>query len=665
MKRISTIEFLNYKAFYGTGENNKLKISKSSNVLIYGENGSGKSSIYEGVKQFLASSIDTQEVIPARNLRVKEFYEVEEIKFEDGKEIKVTEQYQNEIGVKICFNSLDAEEEVISTDEIVFTNKENTTTNHNFLRQALSLNSFLSYRELLKTYLVEDPKNKEKFQVQLGKLLIETILAERINSVTQTKNIDEWEHLFTPRIRYKEHFAEQLKLGVLKDIENINLYLKEFLHYFDQSINVKLILLNLNIEYLANESNNRMGLYPNISADIEIEIQELKIEDFTENENHLTVLNEARLSSLAISIYLSSIISTPQENFDFKILFLDDIFIGLDMSNRLPLLEIITKYEKPIVITDLDTNGDYILKYELKADGKIKREDKPFFSDYQIFITTYDRNWYEVAKDFLKNAAPKKWTYFEMYKNDSGQSFDVPAIYSEKENLKKAEDYINQHDYRAAAVYLRTDLENKLQKILPQSLQVEIKNENATTNSRSESKKLNDSLIAFEQLLQKNNIPFQKFENLKLYKSNILNALSHNDITSTIYKRELILAMNSIGELENLKLKKVNPRLQDLELRLTDNSDVNLVISLRKRDIISVLEYENICYLINDCNFQMQGIKYGAEEFVPTIQDFNSFSELIVELEKSYDLRAIDLKDYIFTRENHGKPSESILQCLQ
>jgi hypothetical protein len=67
-------------------------------------------------------------------------------------------------------------------------------------------------------------------------------------------------------------------------------------------------------------------------------------------------LNEARLSAIAISIYLGTI-KRHVQGIPCKVLFLDDIFIGLDIANRLPLLTI------------------------LESE----------FSEYQIFITTYDK----------------------------------------------------------------------------------------------------------------------------------------------------------------------------------------------------------------------------------------------------------------------------------
>ncbi|MCP4150005.1 MAG: hypothetical protein GY757_19825 [bacterium] len=97
-------------------------------------------------------------------------------------------------------------------------------------------------------------------------------------------------------------------------------------------------------------------------------------------------LNEARLSAIAIAIYLG-MIKRHLQLIPYKLLFLDDIFIGLDISNRLPLLKV------------------------LKDD----------FPEYQVFITTYDKPWYEFARSYLEGAAGWKTMEFRN-SQDQGQS---------------------------------------------------------------------------------------------------------------------------------------------------------------------------------------------------------------------------------------------------
>ena len=52
--RIQTIEITSYKAFHGT---HKIAVG-GKNLFIYGENGSGKSSLYYALKDFFQSSIE-------------------------------------------------------------------------------------------------------------------------------------------------------------------------------------------------------------------------------------------------------------------------------------------------------------------------------------------------------------------------------------------------------------------------------------------------------------------------------------------------------------------------------------------------------------------------------------------------------------------------------
>ena len=52
--RITKIEIKDFRAFYGTLEIDLHKAGK--NLLVYGENGSGKSSLYLGLKLLLESS---------------------------------------------------------------------------------------------------------------------------------------------------------------------------------------------------------------------------------------------------------------------------------------------------------------------------------------------------------------------------------------------------------------------------------------------------------------------------------------------------------------------------------------------------------------------------------------------------------------------------------
>lgn len=212
MKKITSIQFVNYKAFYGDGEQNKVTIKDGKSVLIYGENGSGKSSIYEGVKQFFNSADNTQPDAPARHLKVPATETINQGQVDE-------EVIVNEVAVKVTFDDNGTSEE--KTFGVPSENVKGTR----YISNANLLNSFLSYRELLCTYLMDDLKDKQEFRRKFATLLIETILAKNKNSGTQTSYLSYWEHLHRPYGRQKSEDFDKFKIGLVKDITDINLIL--------------------------------------------------------------------------------------------------------------------------------------------------------------------------------------------------------------------------------------------------------------------------------------------------------------------------------------------------------------------------------------------------------------------------------------------------------
>ena len=106
-----------------------------------------------------------------------------------------------------------------------------------------------------------------------------------------------------------------------------------------------------------------------------------------------------------------------------RVLALDDVLIGLDMSNRFPVLDIL-------------------------------EED---FKDYQIFLMTYDKAWYEIAKQ-RTGKKQRNWKYTEFYFKATDE-YEIPVCKDEAPYLKKAKEFLDENDYKACAVYVRTAFE--------------------------------------------------------------------------------------------------------------------------------------------------------------------------------------------------------------
>lgn len=140
-------------------------------------------------------------------------------------------------------------------------------------------------------------------------------------------------------------------------------------------------------------------------------------------------LNEARLSALGLAIYLAGRLAcTPTaSNSALKLLVLDDVLIGLDHSNRLPVLDV------------LQTK----------------------FADWQIVLLTYDRNWFDLARSHLPETA---WRCVEIFEGDGAAAAPIPIVRTTQNRparalLDKAKELVQTPYVEAAANYARQAFE--------------------------------------------------------------------------------------------------------------------------------------------------------------------------------------------------------------
>ncbi len=585
MKRITAIEFVNYKAFYDSGEENKIAIPEGRSVLLYGENGSGKSSIYEGLKQFFNSSDNTLEVIPARHIAVPK------TRTENAGEANEAE-VSNEVAVKITFT------DNAGSEEKIFGVPTADVQGTNYIAQANLLNSFLSYRELLRTYLMENPKDREEFRLKFAQLLIESILSKQKNSVTQQTFQRSWENLFIPRAWYKEEGLERFTRGLIYEINRINLLLPFILKYFENDFNVQLVLGRSEIVKHHSPKMDRWGKYPICEVDLNVTLFGENTDN--EEENHLTVLNEARLSALAISIYLASLINTPQDNFDFKLIFLDDIFIGLDMSNRLPLLEILKSFKKPIIEQFVD--GDNPVGERIQMIGEVvQTEPTPFFGNYQIFISTYDRFWFEVAKKELETKSNGKWHYLELFANrKDGNTFNTPLVYNSLNFLQRADYYYKKKEYPECVNNLRKALEARIKILLPPNKHLN-EYEEIVTGERiiKPLRTLNEFLTAFIKYCSENGIDATELVDLKNLKDWYFNPFSHDNIGTPIFTRELDIAKSLVERLGNFEFPVLLPAAAQLYFRFDNGAGQTREYKIELEENLRWIKSDNTKILTN------------------------------------------------------------------
>ena len=150
----------------------------------------------------------------------------------------------------------------------------------------------------------------------------------------------------------------------------------------------------------------------------------------------------------------------------------------------MPLLHILT--EKIIAGTDSDT-----------------------FTNHQIILTTYDRQWYELAKNHL---GKRDWCFLEMYIDKHTNHFDHPALLPGESDLGKAQFYFRTHQYPACANYQRKICESLLKRFLPED-----KKYDALPNGDIKPvEKLATLIDRFENYMVDNGMDFSVFSKIKI-----------------------------------------------------------------------------------------------------------------------------------------------------
>jgi len=273
--RIDKIKISNYKFFHGDFE----LLFNSKDVLIYGENGSGKSSIYKALC-YLAK-LKFNSIANEKNIFVESGEPCIVIGFSNGREL------------------------------IIDSDLTELPDNFAFLKGLSVFRPMLDYKQLLPIHYIPGG-NGEKVNVYE---LLRTILKDfPMGDGGVLSEIKDPTKYFDTLIKVVNE--------ILLDEANA------CLNFFETDFKITQFIFNP--EFTADNSTKNV-------INIEIEFRDVLL-----NSYH-TFLNEARLSALAISLYFAAIrklLGTLSSDC-LKVLVLDDLLISLDMSNRLKLLEIL------------------------------------------------------------------------------------------------------------------------------------------------------------------------------------------------------------------------------------------------------------------------------------------------------------------------------------
>jgi energy-coupling factor transporter ATP-binding protein EcfA2 len=396
------IERIEVQHFRGFPAHYKFELGKpGKNLLIYGENGSGKSSLFKALKGFF-------EATPTTNLASQQNCFVGEpeplVKLDIAAYDEAGDRLPNSAVYEWSVNSSPGSESLIQT--------------------ANKTKGCLDYKALLETHYV----HRDKDLVEVFDLLINTILNHVENPISRKPLGQEFKEIAADKRKhmgygYKDSYQnriDQFNQGFATILEQLttsgNSLLKGFFADTKLSIQVgkKLVFSGTGIKKHLEK--------PTVYLTIEFAGKPLiKAHEF---------LNEARLSAVAIALYLGTLLLVPAS--DLRVLVLDDLLIGIDMSNRVAVLKVL-----------LDR-----------------------FPDWQIILLTHDRVWYETVR--MRTQHSNSWYCGTLRAKTGTNGNPMPWWKGPGEgwdtNLDIAKLHLDADDIRAAGVYARTAFEEKLKR---------------------------------------------------------------------------------------------------------------------------------------------------------------------------------------------------------
>lgn len=488
MKRIRKIEIENSRAYY---HRIPIQLNKGENLLLYGENGSGKTSLYRSLNDFIQSFCTR--VIYTPN-RYQQAGDAGEVLLSIGDFDPNSRHFSNMV-------------EYSFRDGVDNTNVQNT----GYMKALALSKGFLNYRDLLKVYLYEEPAPN------LFNFFVLHLLKDHV-PLAQGQNVSiekEWNELNVDIFKVynrneKKHQRGRIRLTTFENVLNavlanlfarVNIFLTSYFPNFDLTVGYSLRPMTFHYGHRKVDWHIDQNLRLTVSS------------SSTQVTNYTEGLNEARLSAIAICLYLAAL--KANSGSDLKLMFLDDIFIGIDSANRLPILKILNQE----------------------------------FSEFQIFLATYDRSWYCLAQKYLLKHNPESWKCASLYvlpKTLNGVACMEPVFVEGETSFDKARKYLHggyDIDLPAAANYFRKSLEELLD-LLPKELYA------SDDFTIIPGFKVTQRAEAVGKLFAKIGEDTQHIYFLQSYLHPLIHPLSHYEEEAQIYRSELMGVESAISGLK-------------------------------------------------------------------------------------------------------------------
>jgi len=527
-KFIDVLEISNFKFFPAIGEDNKPIKINGKHLLVYGENGSGKSSFYWALYTLLECANKPNDE------QIEKYFKYNGV--ESLLNINATQQAEpnnnkaENAYVKIRLKDDANADYIISYDDVdIRTKLEPQISNF--------ASDFINYRVLYSAFNYAHSEEVDLYHHFKYTVFPYVKFDDPCTIWIENADTGIWEEKViqdaNPIIHFLENGAFYEELANEKKKYNLTIQQVKDVKKSLGSIKSTLQKLLTHINTKGNEVLKELG-YDNIDFYVQlvekenalVKTKSYKAPDYKiylKNRNYNgqvgrvhrihSFFNEAKSTAVSLAIRFAILEKKPDDA-QIKILVLDDLMVSLDMNNRTKVI-------------------DYIFK--------------TYLSRYQIFILTHDKNLYDfIAYKIKQWDNVSNWVFKEMYAgNNEETKKDYPIVIDgELELIDKAQKYYDAKDYTACSIYIRKEFEKIINQRLPPVLKEKVDGnflslqtlwKNMVNRYESLSKPIKQDLIKI-------------FEETKLL---VLNPQAHfQDVSLPLYKIELDKAFTLIKELK-------------------------------------------------------------------------------------------------------------------
>lgn len=496
-------------------------------VLLYGENGSGKSSIYWSLYTIFQACLKTQE--DAQKY------------FKHGHNQNLRNRFCNEndeSSISVEF----IDETGANTQEVAISNFRYPFTNplvKAFMEKSMTSSDFMNYKFLQKLFDFPNSKENDVFKIfekevfkflQFSRPLVDLDGNMRtatdaeswwnyIRSVPDTlpKNTGKnWKtiNMGTPRYKAFIKLINDFNAEMNKALFNLRVTTETIIERdFENSVSIQFqyepVTFNI-IRPGTHKSHDGEIHSPKII--LTAKMTDAGVVDESPILHPKSFFNEAKLTCAALAMRMAVLGTKPTAGPDYaSVLLVDDLLISLDMG-----------YRRKVI--------DSILKY---------REGR------QLIILTHDRSFFRlVESEIEKKKEEQKWKILELC-IDEDAGIPSPTIFEHDDLVSKAKVFYHRHEYAACANTLRRAYENVLKRIYPTQLVYAEKSDSFDNPYQNlnclicNMSKFRGYYFGFPDLAP----------NLSNDRQLILNPFSHDDLDTPLYKREL---KESISQLESI-----------------------------------------------------------------------------------------------------------------